>query len=188
MAVRRANKENKKHAKTWTLICLLLVLAAAFLARGVVVYRFYPLDHQPIIAQNSEEYSLDPYLVSALICAESRFKADAVSPKGAVGLMQIMPDTGEWVAGKIGMEGYSRDVLSDPVVNIKLGCWYLNYLNERFSGDIDKVLAGYNAGPSKVTEWAGDGQLTDIPYPETEKYLRIVKRNHYIYKGLYNDF
>lgn len=187
MPARKTKSEQARAKKTWTLICLILVVAAAALLRAVVVYRVYPLEYQQAIRQSSEEYALDPYLVSAVICAESRFDPKAVSPKGAVGLMQIMPDTGAWIAGKLGMD-YSPEMLTDPEVNITLGCWYLRYLTDRFEDDLDKVLAGYNAGPNKVSEWAGEGALDDIPYPETEKYLTTVTRNHYIYKGLYHDF
>lgn len=182
------SKKRSKQIKAWMFAALFLVIAIAVLLRGFVVYKVYPLDYRQIIEQRSKEYSLDPYLVSAVICAESRFLPDAVSPKGAVGLMQIMPDTGEWISGKMGLENYSNDMLRDPDVNIHFGCWYLRYLYERFNGDMDKVLAAYNAGPRNVEKWARDGALETIPFPETENYLKIVTRNYYIYKEIYNDF
>lgn len=180
--------KTKKHTKIWMVTALAFVVVIAVLLRGFIAYRFYPLDYQQIIEQRSREYALDPYLVSAVIYSESRFKPDAVSPKGAVGLMQIMPDTGEWISGKIGIDDYTHSMLYDPDTNIRLGCWYLRYLYERFLGDMDKVLAAYNAGPRNVENWAGAGPLKNIPFPETENYLKIVARNYYIYKGLYNDF
>lgn len=188
MAKRRHRDIIDANKKIWTLVCLALVLVSALLLRGVVIYKYYPLEHQQIIERHSSEYAVDPYLVSAVIFTESRFNEAAVSPKGAVGLMQIMPDTGEWIAGKIGIDGFDTQMLTDPDVNIRMGCWYLRYLDDRFSGDMDKVLAAYNAGPRNVSEWSGDAQLTDIPFPETARYLEKVNRSHYIYKGLYNDF
>lgn len=188
MARKHYGKENRASKKEWTIACLALVIMAALLLRGVVIYRYYPLEHQESIKRYSDEYTLDPYLVSAVIFTESRFRSTAVSPKGAVGLMQIMPDTGEWIAGKIGIVDYAPQMLTDTDVNIHMGCWYLRYLYDRFSGDMDKVLAAYNAGPRNVSEWAGDGELTHIPFAETQNYLEKVNRNHYIYMGLYNDF
>jgi soluble lytic murein transglycosylase len=103
--------------------------------------------------------------------------------------MQIMPDTGAWAAGKMGIEGYSADMLSDPSVNISIGCWYLRYLSDLFDGDMRKVLAGYNAGPANVQNWVNsEGALDNIPYEETERYLEKVLRYYEIYKGLYSNF
>ena len=187
MAKKRGSNKGPS-LKVWTIFCVVLVCAVALLLRGIIVYELYPMDYEDEINKYSAEYLLDPYFVSALICAESSFNKDAVSHRGAVGLMQIMPDTGAWVAEKIGLEGFSEEMLTDPATNIRLGCWYLRYLEDRFAGDKDKVMAGYNAGPSRVDEWAGDGTLKDIPFKETENYLVKVTRNYEIYKSLYDVF
>lgn len=179
----------KKKLKTWTIICLIFVCIAALVFRGFLVYIIYPINYQDEIKQNCENYSIDEYFVCALIFAESSFKDDAISNKGAIGLMQIMPDTGEWAAEKIGLEDYSVEMLSDPKININIGCWYLAYLSDRFDSDAKKVLAAYNAGPSNVDEWTTeDGTLGDIPFNETSKYLVRVQRYYEIYRGIYNDF
>lgn len=185
---RRRKEENHHRNKTWTIICVVLVLAVALLLRGIIVYQVYPLKYVDEIEKYSAEYQLDPYLVSAVICTESSFNLAAESRRGAMGLMQIMPDTGSWAAEKIGIADYTKEMLNQPDTNIRIGCWYLNYLNTMFKGDEDKVLAGYNAGPNNVIEWAGDGELKDIPYNETKNYLVKVKRNLQIYKGLYDEF
>jgi soluble lytic murein transglycosylase len=170
-------------------VCLLGICIAAVFLRTTVLYRIYPLDYEEEIAEWSRTYTINEYLVCAVICAESRFDETAVSPKGAVGLMQIMPDTGEWAAGKIGIEGYSDQMLTDPNTNIRIGCWYLSYLDDKFSGDARKVLAAYNAGPANVQEWLEtDEALENIPFEETENYLERVQRNYEIYKGLYDVF
>ena len=173
--------------RVWTIACLLLVCAVALLARGVLIYRIYPLEFEDNIARYSAEYELDSYLVCAVINAESNFNPDVESHKGAVGLMQIMPSTGEWVAGKIGIENYSESMLTDPDTNIRIGCWYLHYLDGLFDGNGDYVIAAYNAGQGNVQQWIeSDAALEDIPYPETENYLKKVKTFYEIYQGLYS--
>ncbi len=185
---KRSKEEHMRRGRVWTIACVVLVAAAALLLRGVVIYKLYPLEYKEEIKQYSEQYALDPYFVSAVICAESGFDKTAVSKKGAMGLMQIMPDTGAWAAEKIGISEYSADSLLEPDTNIRIGCWYFSYLSEMFGGDEDKMIAAYNAGPNNVLEWAGDGKLTDIPFKQTKDYLAKVKRNKQIYKGLYNEF
>ncbi len=185
---RRRKDEYKNRSRTWTIICVVLVCAIALLLRGVIVYQIYPLKFVDEIKQYSGEYAQDPYFVSAVICTESGFDETAVSSRGAMGLMQIMPDTGAWAAEKIGIADFTTEMLNQPDVNIRIGCWYLNYLSDMFGGDVDKVMAAYNAGPNNVIEWAGDGKLTDIPFGETKDYLKKVTRNLQIYKGLYDEF
>jgi soluble lytic murein transglycosylase len=173
--------------RAWTIVCLLFVCTVALLARGVLIYRLYPLEYEDTIAQYSRAYEIDPYLVCAMIRAESSFDPDAVSGDGAVGLMQVLPSTGEWVAGKIGMDDYTEDTLSDPEVNIRIGCWYLHYLSGLFDGNTDHMVAAYNAGQNNVLKWIeSDDGLNNIPFPETEKYLDKVNAYYEIYKGLYN--
>ena len=180
---------NKTKIKAWTVICIILICAAAFLLRGVIIFKVYPLEYEELILQYSDEYSIDEHLVCAVISAESGFDSAALSSPGAMGLMQIMPDTGEWIAEKLGIEGFETNMLYDPETNIKYGCWYLNYLNSVFDGDIDKILAAYNAGPSRVKEWLdSDGNLREIPYVETENYMFKIKKNYEVYKSLYPDF
>lgn len=189
MAKRKSiTKVSDKHIKLWTVVCLVLVCIAAVALRGIVVYKVYPMNYKEDIIASSSKYSVDKYFVSAVICAESHFNKNAVSSTGAVGLMQIMPDTGEWAAGKMGMKNYTNDMLNEPDVNIAIGCWYLNYLSGLYDGDTRKILAAYNAGPSKVNEWTDNGQINDIPYKSTENYVETVERNYVIYQGLYENF
>ncbi len=189
MTKRRKTGDSPKKRKIWTVVCLVGICIAAVLLRTTILFRIYPLDYEEEIAEWSRTYTINEYLVCAVICAESGFDEAAVSPKGAVGLMQIMPDTGEWAAEKIGIEDYSVDELTDPDMNIQIGCWYINYLDEKFGGDVRKVLAAYNAGPANVQEWLeSDGALENIPFEETENYLERVQRNYEIYKGLYDVF
>lgn len=183
-----SNHRNKKNIiKAWTIVCLIFVCAVAIVVRGVLIYRLYPLDYQEYIKKYSKEYSLDPNLVCAVINTESNFNADVESHKGAVGLMQLLPSTAEWAVPKIGITGYSDVMLSEPETNIRIGCWYLNYLNGLFDGNDDYMLAAYNAGQGNVQKWIKtDESLDNIPFPETENYLEKVKAYYEIYKGLYH--
>lgn len=175
--------------KIWTVLCLLCVIAAALIIRGIWVYKAFPLEHEETIKQYSQEYGIDKFLVCAVIKAESSFNKTALSSPGAMGLMQIMPDTGTWAAEKIGIDQFEISMLYEPDINIRIGCWYLDYLNTKFEGDAKKVLAAYNAGPSRVNDWLdADGVLREIPFEETENYIVKIERNYDIYKGLYKDF
>ena len=159
-------------------VLLLLFLSVVALA-GLKV--FYPLLYSGAIDRWASEHSLDPYLVAGLIRAESHFRSDAVSSAGAIGLMQIMPETGAWIAQVIGIEGYSGQDLSDPEINIRLGTWYLAYLVDRF-GDMDTALMAYNAGPGNAERWISSG---DEAFVETEQYLQRVRKGERIYRLLY---
>ena len=119
---------------------------------------------------------MEPALVFALAEVESHFNPQAVSPVGAVGIMQIMPATGDWIAGLLGMNNYKEKDLLDPVVNLRFGAYYLAYLKSLFSEEWQVVVA-YNAGETVVRSWIAEGVTPEsIPYPETSAYLIKVKR------------
>ncbi len=142
----------------------------------------YPLRYEGEIKAWAESYSLDLYLVAAVIRAESRFDPHALSHAGAIGLMQIIPTTGEWIAAQIDEVGFTIEDLYDPEVNIRFGAWYLRYLLDRF-GDANIALAAYNAGPSNAIRWqAGEGTI----FPETARYIERVKRGEIVYRTFYD--
>jgi len=182
-----------KKKKLFILIIIIILLAAAFfLVKDIVLKSIYPLRYENEINRYADDYKLDHYLVASVIWAESKYDPDAVSKRGAIGLMQIMPDTGEWIAGKLNIENYKESLLTDPQVNIRMGCWYLRYLSDKFTGDTRKILAGYNAGPNKVQNWlkdkdnSSDGkELENIPYEETKNYVDKIVRAYEVYKSLY---
>ena len=184
------------------LIIAVAVLIASFLAVYISdrialkrAYERYPTAYLEEIKTVSNEFGLDPYYVLSIIRCESSFDREAVSKKGAVGLMQIMPDTGEWIAHKLGMDGvYSQDMLYDPVTNIRIGCWYLSFIKGRVGDDPGTDAAAYNAGHGTVQAWLADPQysedglsLTSIPYPETERYVSRVAEAYEQYRKLYPD-
>ncbi|WP_129721280.1 lytic transglycosylase domain-containing protein [Xylanivirga thermophila] len=172
---------------TLALICIYAVYNSSWFQRKI-----YPLNYKDYIVKYSEEYELDPYLVMSVIWAESRFEPSATSHKGAAGLMQLMPDTAKWAAKKMGMKDYSDEIIYQPEVNIRLGCWYLNNLSRQFDGNVELMLAAYNGGSGNVRKWLGnkqfsaDGQkLDNIPFEETKNYVSKVLNVYNRYKKLY---
>jgi len=156
------------------LLALLLMLYLPLFALRVL----YPLRYSVMVEEWSKERTLDPALVAAVIRAESRFHPEATSARGAIGLMQITPDTGAWIAGQIGLTGFKTDSLLNPEMNIELGTWYLRYLIGRFES-IKTALAAYNAGPGAVTGWGDDREAA---YPATIAYVRRVVASIWIYR------
>ncbi len=152
----------------------------------------HPLRYRDLIARYCAEHGVDPFLVAAIVRAESRFRPSAASDKGALGLMQVMPDTGRWAAFELGMEAYEPEMLCDPEVNLRIGTWYLASLHREFGGDTVIVLAAYNAGLGNVRKWLEDERWTGrqeevdrIPFPETREYVKKVLRLHETYRRAY---
>ncbi|MDO5755060.1 MAG: lytic transglycosylase domain-containing protein [Tissierellia bacterium] len=142
------------------------------------------------VEEYSSEYDVDPLLILSVIKVESNFKNDAVSHMNAHGLMQIIPETGEWVANQLNLE-YSDEMLQDEETNIKMGTYYLSYLLKHF-GNRDLALAAYNGGIGNVSKWlldekySSDGMNLDhIPIDETRNYVVKVNNNYKIYKIFY---
>ncbi|MBI3994372.1 MAG: transglycosylase SLT domain-containing protein [Nitrospirae bacterium] len=132
----------------------------------------------------------DPYLIAAVTREESAFDSKAVSKVGALGLMQLMPYTGEWVAKRVGLKSFSPDLLLDEAVNVRLGAWYLQHLIEQFNGNVVLAVASYNAGPEAVGRWAerGVGDLDEfiesIPFNETRYFTKKVIRSYNEYRRI----
>ncbi|WP_346920873.1 lytic transglycosylase domain-containing protein [Clostridium sp. UBA7339] len=183
-------KSNKRTRKNILIIVIAVIIIVNF---KVILKSFFPLEYEKSIIEYSEMYNVDPNLVAAVINTESKFAVDASSSKGAIGLMQIMPDTGKWIAEKLELSNFNEEIIADPEINIRMGTWYLKKLSEDFNGDYILVLAAYNGGPGNVTKWledekySSDGKkLHKIPFKETKSYVQKVKFNHRIYKYLYN--
>ncbi len=167
----------------------IVLLAASFiLLIGVSagMYIFFPKKYEKSVEAFSREFGVEDTLAFAVIRTESNFRADAVSGKGAVGLMQIMPSTAEFICGVLG-----EDLdLYQPEDNLRMGIWYISYLEKKFE-HVSAVMAAYNAGEGTVRQWirqgfAGEeGELTQIPYGETKSYVRKVKFFYNCYKMIY---
>ena len=189
----RPHKKKRSRGIWIAAVLLALALVMALLLGRELEKRTYRLDYPNTIAEYAKEYKLDPYLISSIIHCESGNRPDAVSPDGAVGLMQIMPTTGEWVAGKLQVEDFHTDMLFEPSVNIRFGCWYLQFLMDRYDQDRQLAVAAYNAGHGTVDKWLGnpeisaEGRLVEIPYPETKTYVEKVQRAYEKYEFLYKN-
>ena len=149
----------------------------------------FPRPYWDVIEREARRQGLDPYLVAALIRQESRFERDAVSSAGARGLMQLMPATARRLAGGPRL---SESRLHDPELNIRLGTRFLAELQRRFNGNLEKTVAGYNAGGTRVEGWASQGSygepaefVESIPVTQTREFVYTVLRNYRFYRDLY---
>jgi soluble lytic murein transglycosylase len=153
-----------------------------------------PLRHDDIIRQQAEDKGLDPALIAGVIYAESRFR-DQTSHAGAKGLMQIMPATADYIAGKSGGTEFEQGDLATPQINIAYGSWYLRYLLDHYHGNKVLALAAYNAGEGTVDRWweaarAGGERFRvarHIPFPETRDYVGRVLDARARYRREYRD-
>ncbi len=150
----------------------------------------YPCGFSDIVAPSAERYDVEPELIFAIIRQESIFDPDIVSPAGAVGLMQIMPFTGEEIATAVS-DTFAVDSLSNPRINVRYGSYYIRKLLDDFSGNLLLAIAGYNGGPHNVEKWyernkdeGFDLFVEDIAYTETRGYVKKVLANYWTYKQL----
>jgi soluble lytic murein transglycosylase len=140
-----------------------------------------PLRHEDIIRQQAHDKGLDPALIAAVIYTESHFR-DQTSPRGAKGLMQLLPSTADYIARKSGGTQFNHGDLATPQINIAYGSWYLHYLLHKYRGSDVLALAAYNAGEGKVDQWlagaAASGETftiaRHIPFAETRDYVQRV--------------
>lgn len=154
--------------------------------RGHAIERWYfRVDHLDLIEAASEDYGVSPYLIASVIYVESRFRSEARSEVGAIGLMQLMPSTAEEMAHHLGMEGYSASKLANPEVNIRLGTTYLRHLKASFP-TVELALAAYNAGPTLAAEWQNHGG--SIQYPETRHFVLSVLHHQQRLRRLYPEW
>ncbi len=152
---------------------------------------FYPTEHFELVEQYAAELKISPNLIYAVMKTESGFKENAKSGAGAMGLMQITRDTFNFIKEKSKMEG-TLDQIYDPKVNIYCGAWFLNYLLERYNGNLVTTLCAYNAGMGNVKKWlandeySSDGvNIEKIPYNETRNYVARVTQAYEKYEKLY---
>ncbi len=181
-------------------ILIVLVLVLGMIGVGVLLLpereientvRRYPLEYTDLIARYAGENGLDPAHVAAVILAESSYRADAVSSVNAQGLMQLLPTTAEWIAGKFD-ESYVEGCLFEPETNIKYGCWYLGYLMNRFDGDLTCTTAAYHSGQGTVDKWlkdpaySADGKtLNVIPGSNADTYVNRILEYYEYYEEIY---
>lgn len=172
------------------------ILAIAALAAGLLVVfamlqsskpgwwerLWYPLEYEQIVRGHARNYSLDPALLAAVIYQESKFHADAKSSSGAIGLMQLLPDTAKGIALHTGGTAFRVDDLYNPEINVRYGAWYLRHLLRKYD-DEQTALAAYNAGQDNVDRWRRDGG--GIRFAETRAYVDRVEELKAIYRRAY---
>lgn len=172
-----------------TIIFVLLVILLNFKNIQKIIYR---QDYSEYVEKYAKENNVDPLLIYAIIKAESNFDDEAVSSKGATGLMQLMTNTAKEVANNEAIEFVSNDTLLDPETNIRIGIKYFADLMSIFNNEAVSIAA-YNAGMGTVKEWINEGiikadgsDIENIPYNETNMYVRKILKDYEIYKQLYN--
>lgn len=186
-------------------LCLVIVAAQGFtrayindrIAQREAAYQRvvdnHPLKYKELIERYAQMNNLEPAFVAAIIMNESSFRPHVESSVGASGLMQLMPETAEWIAGKLD-ESYSFERLKDPETNIRFGCWYLSFLAQRFQGDPVSVACAYHAGQGEITKWRSQpgvlneqgGLIIDkIIDGPSKNYARKVTEDYGVYERLY---
>lgn len=153
----------------------------------------YPVEYEDIIRACARENDIPPAYAAAVILAESSYRPTVVSSANARGLMQLLPSTGEWIAGKYD-EDFVEEDLFDPETNIRYGCWYLGFLMDRYDGDMRCASSAYHAGQGNVDKWlkkpeySTDGKHLDkIPYESTENYVNRILKYYEKYEEIYSE-
>jgi peptidoglycan lytic transglycosylase len=174
---------------------LVFVLVLAALVAGAAVYITktnppwyerirYPLRYSEYVRVHAREHKLDPALLAAVIYQESKFRSDAKSSSGAIGLMQVTPATAEGIAIRTHGSAFHTSDLYDPDINIRYGTWYLANLFTKY-GSERLVLAAYNAGQGNVDKWRANGQ--PIQFAETRAYVARVEHLRSIYRNAWGS-
>jgi soluble lytic murein transglycosylase len=173
---------------------LLLQLSPANLVEDGPIFiqrHIYPRPFEDLITQQAIAYNIDPLLLFSLIRQESLFEEGARSVAAAQGLAQIIPDTGHWIAEQLGYPNYTNDLVYRPIVNIRFGAYYLDWVRDYLDGNMVSALVGYNAGPgnsARWREWAGDDDVRFVEILEMNEprtYVKAIATNLYHYDRLY---
>lgn len=191
------NKSNARRVVAVLLIICISIGGGILIneAWNAIDKRLHPKEYSEIIAEVSKEFDIPQYIIYATIKVESNFDPNAVSGAGAIGLMQMMPSTFEWLTGDEHLgENLSTKKLDDPEVSIRYGTYYLSYLYKKFDYNWNNTFAAYNGGEGNVAKWLENpeysdlkGNLTNIPYKETSNYVKKVNKEIEIYKKLYPE-
>lgn len=185
----------KKIVKTLMILLIMIIILLGcykcFHIEERILMHLYPKQYEEYVYKYSEELKIDPLLTFAIIKTESNFKENTVSRSGATGLMQLMDTTAEEQAQKLGID-YTKEMLYNPEENIKLGLYYFDTLLTYFNDNYILAFVAYNAGLGNTQKWIDEGLLTkkgegteNIPFTETNMYVRKIVRNYKIYQDLY---
>lgn len=187
------NKIIKKIIILLIILIILFMVYKGFNIENKILMHFYTKEYEEYVYKYSKELNIDPMLAFAIIKTESNFKEDIVSRSGAIGLMQLMEDTAKEQAEKLGMS-YNSETLYNPEDNIKLGLYYFDTLFNYFDENYVLAFVAYNAGLGNTNKWIKEGILKEngegtenIPFTETNMYVRKIIRNYRIYNNLYKE-
>ncbi|WP_274649740.1 lytic transglycosylase domain-containing protein [Paenibacillus humicola] len=189
-------KQGKPVRKRVFLLLVLTLLALMFWRSDWLGKWMYPIHYRDDIRISSENYGLEPHLVAAIIRVETNYNTGLQSKKGALGIMQMMPDTAEWIVQQGKFSNITPSMLSERAdISIEIGAWYLHSLHQQFGGNMIAAIAAYNAGPGAVNRWISDGTwdgrietVDRLPYGETRHYIQRVVYYYNKYKKLYPEF
>ena len=185
--------------KLGRIICIILIciigmaaIIKVFKVDRMILKRIYPKKYEDYVEKYSKEYNVDPLIVFSIIKAESNFKKDAKSSSGAKGLMQLMDATAEEMANKIDTS-IAEESLFEPEKNVMIGIRYYSELLKIYDGNMLLALTSYNAGIGNVNSWIAQGiikkdgsDVENIPYKETNMYVRKIVNNYKMYQKIYN--
>ena len=175
------------------LVIVVIIIAKVFNIEQIILQNIYPKKYEEYVEKYAEENNIDPLLIFSIIKAESNFKENAESSSGAVGLMQLMEETAKVIAESMDEPISEKEDLKEAETNIKIGIKYYSILQKNYDGNMLLALTAYNAGIGNVNTWIKNGiiksdgsDIENIPYKETNMYVRKIIRNYKMYNKIYN--
>lgn len=172
-------------------IIFVIAFSVVFFGYSFIMQLMYPVKYEKEIRFASQKYMVEPYIIASMINVESSYNRYAISSKGAVGLMQILPSTALWLSEQMEIENFEEGLLTDVQTNILMGTYYLKYLMTKFQ-NLTVVFCSYNAGETTVRSWLGDQKysidgisLIKIPYLETQNHVEKLERNLKVYQYIF---
>ena len=179
-----------KFKKRYFLLSIIVGMVIILGVMALFCVNTYPLKFKNEILFNAYEFNVEASLIASVIYAESSFNEKVISNKGAKGLMQLMPQTAQWICERLDIE-YNEEDLFKPSYNIRLGTFYISYLLNKFP-DIETALSAYNAGEGNVVNWLKDEnysidgrKLITIPFKETKAYVgKVIKAEKHYSKAI----
>ncbi len=174
------------------LVIVVIIIAKVFNIEQIILQNIYPKKYEEYVEKYAEENNIDPLLIFSIIKAESNFKENAESSSGAVGLMQLMEETAKEIAESMDEPISEKEDLKEAETNIKIGIKYYSILQKNYDGNMLLALTAYNAGMGNVNTWIKNGiiksdgsDIENIPYKETNMYVRKIIRNYKMYNKIY---
>lgn len=174
------------------LVIVVIIIAKVFNIEQIILQNIYPKKYEEYVEKYAEENNIDPLLIFSIIKAESNFKENAESSSGAVGLMQLMEETAKEIAESMDEPILEKEDLKEAETNIKIGTKYYSILQKNYDGNMLLALTAYNAGIGNVNTWIKNGiiksdgsDIENIPYKETNMYVRKIIRNYKMYNKIY---